>query len=74
MARNSRLTIETEGVVSRHDSLGLGGCFVNNLEWFAFLFIFEHYGKGWGERRESASPTRGSRCRSSVSPAKNAIP
>ncbi|RJP85203.1 MAG: PilZ domain-containing protein [Desulfobacteraceae bacterium] len=49
-APNSRLTIETEGFVCRHDPSGLGVAFKNNLEWFAFFSIFEHYGKGYGAR------------------------
>ena len=45
-APHSRLTIETSGFVSRHDPSGLGVKFENNMEWFAFFPIFEHYGKG----------------------------
>lgn len=44
-APNSRLTIETVGFVSRLDPSGLGVKFKNNMEWFAFFPIFEHYGK-----------------------------
>ena len=50
-APSSRLTIETEGFVCRHDPSGLGITFRNNLEWFAFFSIFEHYGKGFRPRR-----------------------
>jgi len=46
-APNSRLTIETDGYVCRHDPSGLGIAFKNNLEWFAFFSIFEYYGKGY---------------------------
>jgi len=45
-APNSKLTIETKGFVSRLDPSGLGVKFKNNIEWFAFFSIFEHYGKG----------------------------
>ena len=44
-APHSKLTIETQGFVSRHDSSGLGVKFKNNMEWFAFFSIFEYYGK-----------------------------
>jgi len=50
-APSSRLTIETDGFVCRHDPSGLGIAFRNNLEWFAFFSIFEHYGKGYGLRQ-----------------------
>jgi hypothetical protein len=50
-APNSRLRIETDGYVCRQDPSGLGIAFKNNLEWFAFFSIFEHYGKGCGPRR-----------------------
>ena len=49
-APSSRLTIETEGFVCRHDPAGLGVAFKNDLEWFAFFSIFEYYGKGHGEK------------------------
>jgi len=45
-ALHSRLTIETSGFVSRLDPSGLAVKFENNMEWFAFFPIFEHYGKG----------------------------
>ena len=54
-APNSRLTIETDGFVCRHDPSGLGIAFRNNLEWFAFFSIFEHYGKGY-DLRKSPDP------------------
>jgi hypothetical protein len=44
-APHSKLTIETVGFVSRHAPTGLGVKFKNNMEWFAFFSIFEHYGK-----------------------------
>lgn len=46
-APHSRLTIETDGFVSRHDPSGLGVKFKNNMEWFAFFSIYEHYGKNY---------------------------
>jgi len=44
-APHSKLTMQTEGFVSRHDPAGLGVQFQNNMEWFAFFSIFDHYGK-----------------------------
>ncbi len=44
-APHSRLTIETEGLVSRQDTEGLGVKFKNDLEWFAFFSIFSYYGR-----------------------------
>jgi len=44
-APHSRLAIETMGFVSRIAPAGLGIKFKNNMEWFAFFSIFEHYGK-----------------------------
>jgi len=44
-AKNSRITMETDGFVSRHDPDGLGVQFKDNIEWFAFFSIFEHYGR-----------------------------
>jgi len=45
-APSSKLTIQTEGFVSRHDPEGLGVKFKDNMEWFAFFSIFEYYGRG----------------------------
>ena len=53
-APHSRLTIETMGFVSRHDPDGLGIKFENNMEWFAFFPIFEHYGKAHKESQRKA--------------------
>ena len=44
-ATNSRLTMETEGMVCRHEDSGLGIEFKSDIEWFALFSIFEHYGK-----------------------------
>lgn len=52
-APNSRLTIETMGFVSRLDPAGLGIKFKNDMEWFAFFSIFEHYGKGHKESQST---------------------
>jgi len=48
-AANSRLTMETQGSVCRHDAAGLGIEFKNDIEWFALFSIFEHYGKKYLE-------------------------
>jgi hypothetical protein len=53
-APHSRLTIETMGFVSRYDPAGLGIKFKNNMEWFAFFSIFEHYGKAHEESQRTA--------------------
>ena len=55
-APHSRLVIETEGLVSRHDPKGLGVKFKNDLEWFAFFSIFEYWGR---ERNKSLQPGDG---------------
>ncbi len=44
-AANSRLTMETQGRVCRHEDSGLGIEFANDIEWFALFSIFEPYGK-----------------------------
>ncbi|MBF0397491.1 MAG: PilZ domain-containing protein [Desulfobacterales bacterium] len=44
-APNSKLIMQIEGFVSRHDSEGLGIQFKNDMEWFAFFSIYEHYGR-----------------------------
>ncbi len=57
-APHSRLTIETSGFVSRHDPTGLGVKFENNMEWFAFFPIFEHYGKGPSRSSDSTGKSQ----------------
>lgn len=44
-AANSKITMETEGYIARHDPAGLGIAFKNQMEWFALFSIFEHYGR-----------------------------
>jgi hypothetical protein len=55
-APTSRLTIETEGFVCRQDPSGFGVKFKNNMEWFAFFSIYEHYGKN---HSKSSDPETG---------------
>ena len=51
-APHSKLTMQTEGFVSRHDPNGLGVQFKNNMEWFAFFSIFEHYGRTSSKQKQ----------------------
>jgi hypothetical protein len=44
-APHSKLTMQIEGFVSRHDPTGLGIQFINDMEWFAFFSIFQYYGR-----------------------------
>jgi hypothetical protein len=44
-AEHSRLTMETEGFVSRQDPDGLGIQFSYNNEWFSLFAVFEPYGR-----------------------------
>lgn len=44
-AEHSRLTMETEGFVSRQDPDGLGIQFSYDNEWFSLFAVFEHYGR-----------------------------
>jgi len=57
-APSSRVTIEAQGFVARHDPAGLGVKFKNDLEWFAFFPIFEYYGKGYGDSGLEYPPGR----------------
>ncbi len=43
--KNSRLIMETEGIVCRHDPHGFGIQFINQMEWLALFSIFEPYGR-----------------------------
>ena len=53
IAPHSKLTMQIEGFVCRHDPTGLGIQFVNNLEWFAFFSIFQYYGRDSAQKLNS---------------------
>ncbi|MGM0454106.1 MAG: PilZ domain-containing protein [Thermodesulfobacteriota bacterium] len=52
-APNSKITMETEGYIARHDPAGLGVAFKHPMEWFALFSIFEHYGRPSAQSRQT---------------------